>query len=303
MSFLIANTFLAYIIGSEELIKIMTEPVSQHWVGFISIWVFTAAFYLVYSRVRELVCTVLCPYGRLQGVLTDKHTLQVAYNTTRGEPRGKLSKKNPLPEKGDCVDCGLCVDVCPTGIDIRNGTQLECVNCTACIDACDQVMEKINRPLNLIGYYSEEMINENIKPSFTGRMMAYSTIIAVLFGVLAYFVYQRKDVDVTVLRAAGLLYQSQPGNYISNLYNADIINKTNKTQQVSLETDDPAVRIKYIQAPGKLGKDSTSHAVFFLMVPAKNIHSMKTDITIRVMQHGKELNSITTTFVGPISGE
>jgi cytochrome c oxidase accessory protein FixG len=298
LSFMIANTFLAYIIGSENLIKIMTEPITQHWVGFISIWVFTAAFYLVYSRVRELVCTVICPYGRLQGVLTDKHTLMVAYNYKKGEPRGKLSRKDPTV-KGDCVDCGLCVDVCPTGIDIRDGAQLECVNCTMCIDACNQVMEKIHRDLNLIGFYSEEMIEEDKKPSFTSRMKAYSAIIIVLFGVLAYFIYDRKDVDVTVMRSAGMMYQEQPGNYISNIYNADIINKTDKTQQIRLVADDPRVKIKYIQDPGPLNKESSSRAVFFLMMPAKSIRGTKTNIKLNVIEHNKVLNTINTTFIGP----
>ena len=298
VSFLIANTFLAYIIGSENLLKIMTEPVSAHLVGFISIWVFTAAFYLVYSRVRELVCTVICPYGRLQGVLTDKHTLVIAYDYVRGEPRGKLSRKDPTI-KGDCVDCGLCVDVCPTGIDIRNGSQLECINCTMCIDACNQVMEKIHRDANLIGFYSEEMIGEKKKPSFTPRMKVYSAIIAVLFGVLAYFIYQRKDVDVTVMRSGGMLYQEQPGHYISNVYNADLINKTDKPQDIQLVATDPAIQVKYIQAPGTLGKESSTKAVFFLMVPLSRIHSTKTNIQLNVVEHSKVLNTISTTFIGP----
>ncbi|MBS1530747.1 MAG: cytochrome c oxidase accessory protein CcoG [Bacteroidetes bacterium] len=298
LSFLIANTFLAYIIGSDNLIRIMTEPVSLHVVGFVSIWVFTLAFYLVYSRVRELVCTVICPYGRLQGVLTDKHTLMVAYNYKKGEPRGHIDRKDPTA-KGDCVDCGLCVDVCPTGIDIRDGAQLECVNCTMCIDACNQVMEKIHRDLNLIGFYSEEMIREDKKPSFTSRMKAYSAVIAVLFGVLIYFIHQRKDVDVTVLRAAGMLYQEQPNHYISNIYNADIINKTDKLQQIKLVADDPDVKIKYIQAPGILGKESSTRIVFFLMLPQSKIHAAKTDIELNVVEHDKVLNTIKTTFVGP----
>jgi cytochrome c oxidase accessory protein FixG len=298
LSFMIANTFLAYIIGSENLLKIATEPISKHLVGFISIWVFTAAFYLVYSRVRELVCTVICPYGRLQGVLTDKHTLMVAYNYKRGEPRGKISRKDTT-QKGDCVDCGLCVDVCPTGIDIRKGAQLECVNCTMCIDACNQVMEKIHRDLNLIGFYSEEMIEENKKPSFTGRMKAYSAIIAVLFGVLAYFIYLRQDVDVTVMRSAGMLYQEQPGNYISNIYNADIINKTDKVQNIKLVADNPEVKIKYIQAPGALTKESSTKVVFFLMLPVKSIRATKTDIKLKVVGQNKVLNTISTTFIGP----
>ncbi|HEX8607869.1 MAG TPA: cytochrome c oxidase accessory protein CcoG, partial [Pedobacter sp.] len=150
ISFLIANTFLAYVIGSDKLITIITEPVSIHLSGFISIGIFSLLFYLVFSRMRELVCTVACPYGRLQGVLLDNQTILVAYDYLRGEPREKI-KKGVESEHGDCIDCNLCVQVCPTGIDIRNGTQMECVNCTACIDACDMVMEKIDRPSRLIG--------------------------------------------------------------------------------------------------------------------------------------------------------
>lgn len=302
VSFLIANTFLAYVIGSETLIRIVTEPVNRHWSGFLSICVFTIIFYLVYSQVRELVCTVICPYGRLQGVLTDEHTLVVAYNYLRGEPRGKRSKKEEAP-KGDCVDCHLCVDVCPTGIDIRNGTQLDCINCTACIDVCNHVMDKINKPLNLIGFYSEEMIKQDKKPAFSGRMKAYTVVICVLLTGLSYFMMQRSDIDVTILRSAGMLYQEQPDGYISNIYNADIINKTDSKRQVSLITSDPSIKIKYIQAPGILDKEGTVKAVFFLMVPAKQIHSMKTDIKIRVMDQHKLLQTINTTFIGPVNGE
>jgi cytochrome c oxidase accessory protein FixG len=211
LSFLIANTFLAYVIGSENLIKIITQSVTVHLVGFISIWIFTAVFYLVYSQVRELVCTVICPYGRLQGVLIDKDTVVVAYNDVRGEPRGKLRKDTDQILKGDCVDCNLCVAVCPTGIDIRKGTQLECINCTACIDACNHVMDRINKPLNLIGYYSENIITNNQKPSFTWRMGGYSAIMVLMMAVLSYFIFSRSDMDMTLMRSAGMLYQEQPG--------------------------------------------------------------------------------------------
>ncbi|MCD8740822.1 cytochrome c oxidase accessory protein CcoG [Mucilaginibacter roseus] len=302
LSFLIANIFLAYIIGKEALIKIITEPVAMHWSGFISIWVFTVVFYLVYSQMRELVCTVVCPYGRLQGVLIDKSTLVVAYNFLRGEPRGKISKKQDQTQKGDCVDCGLCVDVCPTGIDIRKGTQLECINCTACIDACNQVMEKINKPLNLIGFYSEESIAQKEQPKFNGRMVAYSAVIVVLLGVLTSFVLKRSAVDVTILRSAGMLYQEQPGGYISNIYNAELINKTSTPQQITLVTNDPAIKVKYIQAPGTLKAESEGKAVFFLMVPANRIKSAKTDIEIEVMRGHETLSTISTSFIGPVYG-
>jgi cytochrome c oxidase accessory protein FixG len=302
-SFLIANTFLAYLIGSRNLFKIITEPVGTHWVGFSSIWVFTIVFYLVYSQVRELVCTVICPYGRLQGVLIDEHTLVVAYDDVRGEPRGKLDRKaDPLNNtKGDCVDCKLCVDVCPTGIDIRKGTQLECVNCTACIDVCNDVMTKINKPLNLIGFYSENMIRAKEKPRFTGRMKGYSAIITVLVGVLCYFIFSRSDMDITVMRSAGMLYQEQPGNKISNIYNAEIINKTNKNQSIALVPEDPAIKIKYIQEPGKIAYGGSVKTVFFVIVPASRIHSLKTDIRLQLISDHRIIQTVSTTFVGPIN--
>ncbi|WP_345954587.1 cytochrome c oxidase accessory protein CcoG [Mucilaginibacter sp. PAMB04168] len=300
LSFIIANTFLAYVIGSESLLRIITEPVNRHWSGFASIWIFTGLFYFVYSQVREIVCTVICPYGRLQGVLTDKHTLMVAYNYLRGEPRGKLKRPSEEP-KGDCVDCGLCVDVCPTGIDIRKGTQLECVNCTACIDACNQVMNKINKPLNLIGFYSEEMIEQKVKPSFTGRMAAYSSVMVILLGALTYFILQRSDIDITVMRSAGLLYQEQPGGYISNIYSADIVNKTNKIQSVKLVANNAGVKIRYIQPLSKLDKEQSVRTTFFMLIPASLIHTTKTEIKLKVMQGNKVLGTASTTFIGPIN--
>ncbi len=300
LSFLIANIFLAYIIGSDNLIRIVTEPVSAHRSGLISILLFTIVFYLVYSQVREIVCTVICPYGRLQGVMTDKHTLQVAYNYVRGEPRGKRSR-HADQQKGDCVDCSLCIDVCPTGIDIRKGIQLECINCTACIDACDQVMLKIDRPTGLIGFYSGDMIENNVKPAFTTRMAAYSIVMLILLSALGWFIFQRKDVDITILRSAGLLYQEQPQGYISNIYNADVVNKTNRPINARLLAVDPAVKVRYIQPLGNLKKESTAHATFFIMVPASKISKAKTKIQLRVMEGYTTLCATETTFIGPVN--
>jgi polyferredoxin len=191
--------------------------------------------------------------------------------------------------------------VCPTGIDIRQGTQMECVNCTACIDVCNEVMDKIHKPLNLIGFYSENMIHKQQKPSFTGRMAGYSGIIVVLMSVLCYFIFSRGDMDLAVMRSAGMLYQEQPGGYISNIYNAEIINKSNSTRDINIKTDDPAVKIKYIQAPGKIAAGGSVKTVFFIMVPASRIHSPKTDIKLNLMLNKKVLQTVSTTFVGPLN--
>jgi len=302
ISFLIANTFLAYIIGSDELIKIMTSSPGEHIVGFISIWLFTFAFYAVFSHVREIVCTVICPYGRLQGVLLDKNSLTVAYNYVRGEPRGRLKRRDAdQTPKGDCVDCNLCVAVCPTGIDIRQGTQLECVNCTACIDACNQVMDKINKPRNLIGYYSEEMIKTQSKPSFTFRMKAYSIVILLMLGIISYFIWNQKNVDVIVLRAGGMLYQEQEGGYVSNLYNGEFVNKTAQSVKIGLKGVDEDIKIKWVQPVDSLRRESSKKGTFFLMIPKSKIHQAKNVIKLKVLENGEEVYEIKTNFLGPVS--
>ncbi|AMR33549.1 cytochrome c oxidase accessory protein CcoG [Mucilaginibacter sp. PAMC 26640] len=302
VSFLIANTFLAYLTGSESLLKIITEPVTAHLAGFISIWVFTIIFYLVYSQVRELVCTVICPYGRLQGVLLDRDTLVVAYDDKRGEPRGRLSRNaDPGAIKGDCVDCGLCVAVCPTGIDIRNGTQMECINCTACIDVCNEVMIKVKKPLNLVGFFSENMIHNQVKPTFTGRMKAYTAVIAIMMAVLCYFIFSRSDLNMTVMRGAGMLYQEQQGGYISNIYNAEIINKTKNETAITIQPVDTAIKVKYIQAPGLISGGSSVKTVFFLLIPVSSIHEAKTTVSLQLIQNNKVKQTVKTAFVGPVN--
>ena len=226
LAFIIANFFLAYIIGIDELKKIISEPVSEHMVGFLSLLLFAGIFYGVYASFREQVCTVVCPYGRLQSVLLDRNSMIVAYDYKRGEPREKF-KKNVAAEinTGDCIDCFQCVKVCPTGIDIRNGTQMECVGCTACIDACDKMMTAVQRPKGLIRYASENGISEGKKLRFTGRMKFYTLLLIILSGILTLLLLSRKDIDGTILRTKGLTYQERGTDSLSNLFNIKVINK------------------------------------------------------------------------------
>src|SRR5690554_1376076 len=199
ISFLISNLFLSYVIGIDQLYQIITDPVAQHLRGLLSIIIFTFIFYGVFAYVREIVCTTICPYGRLQGVLLDDQSLVVAYNYQRGEPRGHIKKKDDhSTETGDCIDCNLCVQVCPTGIDIRDGLQLECVNCTACIDACDDVMLKIDRPTRLIGFYSSKQIEENTNEKNNARILAYSIVLALLLVVFGWLILSRTTVGGTL---------------------------------------------------------------------------------------------------------
>ena len=299
ISFFIANIFLAYVIGTQTLINIITEPVGLHLSGFISICLFTFVFYLVFSRMRELVCTVACPYGRLQGVLLDNQSIIVAYDYERGEPRGKKSKKEEQ-HLGDCIDCKLCVQVCPTGIDIRNGTQMECVNCTACIDACDMVMEKINRPLRLIGFKSEDEIKLKQPFKLSNRIYAYSAVLLVLMTVLSYLLISRSDVKATILRASGTLYQMRDKDKtVTNLYNAELVNKTNRDLSFEIQPDDKNARIQYIQKENQLKYGASVKITFFVIMPQDAIKQYKTDIGFKLIADGKVIDRFKTTFIAP----
>lgn len=299
ISFLIANIFLSYLIGSSVLLKIITEPLSLHLSGFISICVFTLVFYLVFSRMRELVCTVACPYGRLQGVLLDNQSIIVAYDYERGEPRGKRAKQE-IKLTGDCIDCKLCVQVCPTGIDIRNGTQMECVNCTACIDACDMVMEKINRPIRLIGFKSEDEIASRKSFRLNKRIYGYAAVLLVLTGVLSYLLVSRTDVETTILRAAGTLYQLRDQDHtVSNLYNAELINKTNHPLRFEIVPDQKDAKIQYIQKEDTIQAGTSVKITFFVILPQQSIQQYKSAIGFKLMSEGRETNRFETTFIAP----
>jgi len=299
ISFLISNTFLAYIIGTETLRKIITEPVEEHLSGFIAIWIFSLVFYLVFSRMRELVCTVACPYGRLQSVLLDDKSIIVAYDYERGEPRNKISRETEN-EHGDCIDCKLCVQVCPTGIDIRNGTQLECVNCTACIDACDMVMEKIRRPARLIGFKSETEIKNKTGFKVSKKIYGYSLVFLFLTGLLAFLLIRRTDVEATVLRASGTLYQMREQDQtVSNLYTAELINKTSKEIRFKIVPDDKRARIQYVQGASRIGYGSSVKITFFVILPQSGIKKYKTGISFSVLSGQNIINRFETTFIAP----
>lgn len=298
ISFFIANIFLAYVIGSDTLLSIITEPVSTHLSGFISILIFTIIFYLVFSRIRSIVCTVICPYGRLQGVLLDDQSMIVAYDYNRGEPRGKV-QKGMENLRGDCIDCKLCVQVCPTGIDIRNGTQMECINCTACIDACDMVMEKIERPLRLIGFKSEDEIKFSKPFEVSRKIYGYSTVLIVLLSVLTFLMLSRSDVKTTMLRASGTLYQMRDDKLVSNLYNAELVNKTSKALTFEIVPEDASAKIQYIQKEDKLEYGGTVKLTFFVLMPQDAVKQFKTEMKFKLLSNGKVIDRFKTTFIAP----
>ncbi|RYD58302.1 MAG: cytochrome c oxidase accessory protein CcoG [Sphingobacteriales bacterium] len=300
ISFVIANTFLAYIIGTDELNKIMNEPVGNHVGGFTAIVIFTSVFFFVYSWFREQVCTVVCPYGRMQGVLLDRDSIVVSYDHVRGEQRGKY-KKNQERAIGDCIDCMQCVRVCPTGIDIRNGTQLECINCTACIDACNKMMEAVGFETGLIRLASERNIADKKLTRITPRIKAYSGVMVVLLGVLVYLLASRTDVGISVLRTPGQLFQEEGGR-LSNLYNYKFLNKTYEDKQLQLKPENFKGEIKLV---GKdrlhVPKEDYAAGALFVYVDKRDISQRKTQLRIGVYENGEKIKTITTSFLGPFS--
>ncbi|MFZ1322435.1 MAG: cytochrome c oxidase accessory protein CcoG [Ignavibacteria bacterium] len=298
ISFLIANTFLAYIIGVDELLKIISEPVSQHLSGFLSIVGFTLFFYWIFAWFREQACILVCPYGRLQSVLLDKNSVVIAYDNVRGEPRGKVKDKIK-DDLGDCIDCKLCVNVCPTGIDIRNGTQLECVNCTACIDACDSIMDKIDRPRGLIRFDSMENISTGSGFKWTPRLTGYTSILIILLTVVTILFALRKDIDVNVLRTPGMLFQNQENNKVSNMYNIKISNKTFDEKKIDFKLKDDIGEIKLIGNDAMI-KPLEIHEGSMLVILAKEkIKFTNTPVNIEVYSDGKMIDEIKTNFLGP----
>lgn len=299
LSFIIANFFLAYIIGIKELEKIITEPVTEHVAGFASIIVFSGVFYGVYAFFREQACTVVCPYGRLQSVLLDKNSMIVAYDYKRGEPRGNFKKQAEL-NLGDCIDCHQCVKVCPTGIDIRNGVQMECVGCTACIDACNHIMDSIDKPRGLIRYASENSIAKGEPLRYTTRMKLYTGLCFLLLAVLSVILLTRKDVDATVIRTAGMLYQERGADSISNLYNIRMVNKTTQDLNIEIRLVDAQGRIQMAGNPIiKMAKEAQAAGTFFVVLPKENIKQRKTMIRLAIFENGKEIAITKTNFLGP----
>lgn len=299
LSFIIANFFLAYIIGIKELEKIITEPVTEHVAGFASIIVFSGVFYGVYAFFREQACTVVCPYGRLQSVLLDKNSMIVAYDYKRGEPRGNFKKQAEL-NLGDCIDCHQCVKVCPTGIDIRNGVQMECVGCTACIDACNHIMDSIDKPRGLIRYASENSIAKGEPLRYTTRMKLYTGLCFLLLSVLSVILLTRKDVDATVIRTAGMLYQERGTDSISNLYNIRMVNKTTQDLNIEIRLVNGQGRIQMAGNPIiKMAKEAQAAGTFFVVLPKENVKQRKTKIRLAIFENGKEIATTKTNFLGP----
>ena len=285
------NVFLLWFIGSDGWLQLISEPISENLKGFAIMLLVSAVFYWIYSFFREQICTMVCPYGRMQGVLLDSKTIMVAYDYQRGEPRGPKSS-------GDCIDCKQCLSVCPTAIDIRNGTQLECINCTACIDQCNKVMKSIGKPPGLIRYASEASIKGGHKKVWNARNRAYSVVLLIIFSFFVFTLATRPEIETTILRTPGLIYQVQDSTF-SNVYNIKIVNKTHDDIPLALKIISHKGKIEMTTKDMLIKDQSKFESSFILYIPKDEIKSDKTEVEFGVFSNDRLIETYKTTFVGP----
>jgi cytochrome c oxidase accessory protein FixG len=307
LSFLVGNTLLAYLIGSDQLLAVQLDDPRRHWVGLTSMTLFSLLFYGIFARFREQACTFICPYGRFQSALLDENSLVVAYDRRRGEKRAPLHRDQGPQARlaaglGDCVECRQCVAVCPTGIDIRDGTQMECVNCTACIDACDSILHKVGRPTGLIRFASQNNLERGEPQRFTRRMAMYSIVLAALIGVFVWLVLSRSPVETTFLRVSGTLHQTLPDGRIRNLFSVKMINKSHEPLpiEVRLENLPGTVRLMGSTHPVVPVGEYLQTSALVDLDPAQLTGSM-TELKLGVYSQGQRLERVVTQFSGPRS--
>ncbi len=315
LAFLISNLFLAYIIGKDELFRIVTDPPSEHLAGLTAITVFSGMFYGVFAFLREQVCHFICPYGRMQSVLLDNNSINVMYDYKRGEPRGKVAERSdvggkatledlglaPVSDFGDCIDCKQCVRVCPMGIDIRNGTQLECVHCTACMDACDEVMDKIDKPRGLIRYSSENAIRKEKERILTPRVAGYSGILIVLIAVFIGLLGMRPETETTIFRQPGTLFQELPDSQYSNIYEIKVINKTFEKMNYDIKLEKPGGELVMLGNVSSVPPQGTAKGRLLVKLDRDSLSGSRTDLTFAVFADGKRIETVQSGFLGPDS--
>jgi len=304
LSFVIGNTLLAYLIGLEPLLEIITDTPASHLTGLFFMCLFTLVFYSIFARFREQACTFICPYGRLQSTLLDENSIVVAYDYKRGEKRGTLHRTQDADERkasgvGDCIDCRQCVAVCPTGIDIRNGTQMECVNCTACIDACDSVMTKIGKPRGLVRFASINGIEKGERLRITPRIIGYCVVLALLgLGLLALLI-TRKDMDTTLLRAPGVLFQTATDGKINNLYLVKLTNKTQHDMPIELKLENMEGTLEVSGGHSLVPAEKQIETSVLIQIDPLKLMTSSTPLIVGVYSEGKKVETLRTVFIGP----
>ncbi|HMO14244.1 MAG TPA: cytochrome c oxidase accessory protein CcoG [Pirellulaceae bacterium] len=302
VSFYLANTFLAYFVGVEELLKWVRQSPVQHPIPFLVMAFVTCAMIFDFCFFREQLCIIACPYGRFQSVLLDQNSLIVAYDEKRGEPRGKPSRRgNPLlPIVGDCVDCGNCVTTCPTGIDIRKGLQMECIHCTQCIDACNVVMKKLGREPNLIRFSSQARDRGGQGGLVRARTLVYPLM---LLGIVAAFftvLHNKKSFDVIILREPGIPFSIADDGSVRNMVRVKLTNRSDDTVTFTLTPLEPAGTTLHVHEAELLLQPRQTHEFHVgVLVDRSVFKSGKSQLMLRVENNKQDSRQIAYRLVGP----
>jgi len=298
---LLALSFTAYFVPPDESYAMFWNLGREGHPAAMIVAIVTALLvYLDFAWFREQFCHFLCPYARIQSVFLDDDSLIIGYDPVRGEPRGPI-RRNDTQERGDCIDCKRCVQVCPAGIDIRDGLQLECVQCTACIDACDHVMTKIGKPKGLVRYDSVSGIERRKRRIARPRVLIYSGVMLILLITLGWRLADREDVSLAVVRLPGTPYVVQEDGMVRNMLQLNITNTLGETQSVRAELVGPEGSELLVQGqPFEIPPGERVTANAFVLVPEDQIVSSATEIQIRVLSGDRLVNSQSAKFLGPI---
>jgi cytochrome c oxidase accessory protein FixG len=295
ISMFLAHTFLAYFVGIERLAEWVQRSPLQHPSSFLIMAAVTGLMMFDFCFFREQMCIVACPYGRFQSVMLDRQSLLVSYDRKRGEPRGKMRKKRPaaevpvtlrvMPEEpvlGDCIDCKMCVHTCPTGIDIRNGLQMECIACAQCIDACDAVMDKVGRPRGLIRYSSQAAMEGERKRLIRPRLALYLAVLTVLASLFTYTLLTKSPADLSVLRAPGLPFNTIASGEITNQLKVKVANRTDRVRRYTVSVDEPGVRLEMGENPIEIEAGKVHTDLVLVLVQPTGFQDGHTDVVLRI---------------------
>jgi cytochrome c oxidase accessory protein FixG len=299
LSLLLGHTFLAYFVGVDQLKIWVTRSPVEHPASFAVMAVTSLLVFADFAYFREQVCTIACPYGRWQSALLDSSSLIVAYDYRRGEPRARGLKPRPTGA-GDCIDCGNCVTTCPTGIDIRNGLQMECIHCTQCIDACDAVMSRIGKPRGLIRYTSQDELAGKPRRLWRPRTVAYPAVLVAFIGIFSYQLVTKPAADLSLLRGSGAPFALEPDGRVLNQIRVKVTNRSSYPARYKVTVEDaPEATVVVPPLPLAAEPGQSSESTIFVLLPAQAFRNGQREIFIAVSDGRRFQARFPWTLLGP----
>lgn len=297
ISAFLAHTFLAYFVGVDQLAQWVRQSPLEHPLSFFVMVATTGLMMFDFAYFREQTCILACPYGRFQSVMLDRDSLIISYDARRGEPRGRRTSGESV---GDCIDCGLCTDTCPTGIDIRDGLQMECIACAQCIDACDKVMDRLGKPRGLIRYTSQARLNGAAGRWFRPRVLIYPAVMLVLLSTFVVVLAGKREADVTLLRGLGTPYTEMTPGRITNRIRIKIRNRTDQDAAYQIQLiNEPDAELTMGESPFHVSSRGTETTTAMITLPRSAFQTGHHDVTLQVSEGDTFSEQFTYRLLGP----